>query len=66
LKTNKLAIEATAKRDMAGRLKTLATELSLSSDKIWLIRRARQLEHDAAGLEMQAVSLAAGEIRDRR
>jgi hypothetical protein len=65
LKSKHLAREALAKRDVAGRLWTLATGLSLSSDKTWLMRRARQLEHDAARLDVQVASLAAGQTGDR-
>ena len=51
MQTKHLEMEALAKRDVAGRLRTLATALSLSSDKTWLMRRARHLEQDAARLE---------------
>ena len=59
LKSKKLAIEAVTKRDVAGRLRTLATGLSLSSDKTWLLRRAQEFEHHAAMLELQAPTVAA-------
>ena len=51
LKSKKLAIEVVAKRDVAGRLRTLATGLSLNSDKTWLLRRAQEFEYRAAMLE---------------
>jgi hypothetical protein len=60
LKIEHVALEAMAKRDVAGRLRTLATGLLLSSDRTWLMRRAKQLEHDAANLELEAASLAGG------
>jgi len=63
LNTKHLATEALAKRDVAGRLRTLATGLSLTSDKTWLMRRATHLEQDAARLERQA-SKAAGQTGD--
>ena len=63
LNTKHLATEALAKRDVARRLKTLATGLSLTSDKTWLMRRATHLEQDAARLERQA-SKAAGQTGD--
>jgi hypothetical protein len=65
LKSKKLAIEAVAKRDAAGRLRTLATGLSLNSDKTWLLRRAQEFEHRAAMLELQAASVAARHSTDR-
>ena len=65
MKSKKLAIEAVAKRDVAGRLRTLATGLSLSSDKTWLLRRAREFENHAATLELQAASVAACHSADR-
>ena len=63
LKNQNLAMEAVAKKDAAGRLRTLATELSLNSDKTWLLRRAKQLERDARTLELQ---VAARQSRDER
>jgi hypothetical protein len=65
LKSKKLAMEAMAKRDVAGRLRTLATDLSLSSDKTWLLRRAQEFEHRAALLESQAASVTARHSADR-
>ena len=59
LKSEKPAMDAIAKRDVAGRLRALATSLSLNSDKTWLLRRAQEFEHRAAMLELQAVSVAA-------
>jgi len=65
LKSKKLAMEAVAKRDAAGRLRTLATGLALNSDKTWLLRRAQEFEHHAAILELQAASIAARHPADR-
>ncbi|MEI6203432.1 MAG: hypothetical protein WCP68_15900 [Enhydrobacter sp.] len=65
MKSKKLAVEAVAKRDIAERLRTLATGLSLNSDKIWLLRRAQEFEHHAAMLEQQAASNAARHSADR-
>ena len=65
MKSKKLAMEAVAKRDAAGRLRTLATGLSLNSDKAWLLRRAQEFEHRAVLLELQAASVAPRHSTDR-
>jgi hypothetical protein len=65
LKAKHVAMEATAKRDVADRLRTLAASLSIGSDKTWLMRRAKQLEHDAASLEVEALALAGSQSSDR-
>jgi hypothetical protein len=65
LKNKKLAMEAVAKKDVAGRLRTLATGLSRNSDKTWLLRRAQEFEHRAALLELQAASVPARHPTDR-
>ena len=65
LKTKKLAMEAVAQRDVAGRLRTLATALSLNSDKTWLLRRAQEFEHRAAMLDLRFAAVAARPSGDR-
>jgi hypothetical protein len=54
----RLRNEATAKRDLANRLRTLALDLSLHSDKAFLLRRAQQAEREASALEIQALDVS--------
>ena len=48
--------EARAKKDLASRLKKLASEIVHVSDKAWLLRRARHIEQDAERLERETTA----------